>query len=141
VGVVLGLFLAEIEAPILGYPSLAFELEAAPLWSSLTQALVQAERYLTSAVAAVIVFCGLLVYFDHRSSQESPDSLTAPRVLFDALVYTVAGVVLLEGAMRSGWTAGLGALWGTIGALSLIAACVAAQLGAKQPRAEAVAET
>ena len=140
VGVTVALALMSIEAPVLGYPSLSHELRAAPLWTHLSFWLSQAERYLTAAVAAVIVFCGLLVYFDHRASRDSPESLTAPRVLFDALVYTVAGVVLLEGAMRSGWTAALGAPWGTIGALALIAACVAARLGAKQPGAEAQAQ-
>ena len=133
----IALYLFPMEAPVLGYPSWSNEFRAGPLWTELVHLLSQVERYLTSIVAGVIVFCGLLVYFDHRSSQDAPDSLTAPRVLLDALVYTGAGVTLIEGAMRSGWTAGLGGPWSTTGAVALIAACVVARLGAKQLGAEA----
>lgn len=133
-GSVLLLLVDAIAPPVLGYPSLSHELAAAPLWTELTHLVAQFERYLTAAVAGVIVFCALLVYFDHRRSKDGPNNLPAPRVLFDALALTVAAVLLIESAGRSGWSAGLGRPWGSVGALALLGACVVARIGAKQPR-------
>lgn len=131
------LALYPLDAPLIGYPRLTFELAEAPLWMGIVGVVARFERYLTAIVAAVVVFCALLAYFDHRGSREDVDSLSAPRILFDAFGLSVAALLLLESGTRSGWSASVSGSWGAFSAVTLIGACAVAFVGAKKQRAEA----
>ena len=107
------------------------------MWRGIGGLVARYERYLTAIVASVVVFCALLAYFDHRRSREEPDNLSAPRVLFDGFGLSVAILLLLEAATRSGWTASIRGNWGAFSAVALIGACAVGFVGAKKQRAEA----
>jgi hypothetical protein len=125
-----------LEAPLLGYPGLSHELAAAPFWTGAVALVARVERYLSAIVAAVVVFCALLIYFDHRGSGESDGGLSAPRALFDAFGLSLCTVALIESGTRSSWLVAFGGAWGAAGGLALIGACVVAFIGARKRRAE-----
>lgn len=136
VAVLLLLAMQPIGGGVPGWSGWFDELRSAPLWSGVANVFARHEQIGTAIIGAIIVFCVVLAYFDHRRSESKPDSIPLPIAFFQALAIGVGGLFLVEGALRSGWWDGLWGLWGLLGALAMGGACVAAGLAASRARAK-----
>ncbi len=134
---VLALALFALELPVPGAKGLMDELAHAPFWVGLSALFTANEQLSTSLIFALVAFCLVLAYFDHRRSRDDASSLTLPRTFFDALALGAGGLLLVETALRSGWWDALSSLWGGLGALALVGACVAARFAASSSRGAA----
>jgi hypothetical protein len=116
--------LALLFVRIEGVPRSGFaEIGDAPLTGQVLALTARVGTTATTAVgAAVVVFCLVLVAFDHRRSRSREGSLDLGSATGLALAGACGGVLALEAAFRSGFVAALAGPAGMACALALVCA-------------------
>ena len=98
------------------------EVRTGPLLGPLLELTRSIPSWGTDVGVAVVVFCLVLVWFDHRRSKERRDSFEIGTVSVISVLLFLGGVTWLEAALR----AGLGAAMHTVpGALAVVALALA----------------
>lgn len=90
------------------------EVKAGPLLGPLFELTRSMPSWGTAVGVAVVVFCLMLVWFDHRRSKERKDSIEIRTVSVTSVLLFLGGLLWLEAALRGGMGAAMHTIPGAV---------------------------